>query len=94
MPSLEEKQRRMIHTAGCIIIGDEVLGGKTIDTNSSYMAKYCFSLGMSLKRIEVIGDEEEEIIEATRRMSTAYDFVVTSGGLYSTTEDTSIDGIR
>jgi molybdopterin biosynthesis enzyme len=48
-----------------------------IDTNSAYFAKYCFSLGISLKRIEVIGDEEEEIIEAARRMSDTYDFVVT-----------------
>ena len=71
----------MIHTAGCIIIGDEVLGGKTVDTNSTYMAKYCFNLGMSLKKIEVIGDDEEEIVEATRRMSNRYDFVVTSGGI-------------
>ena len=71
----------MIHTAGCIIIGDEVLGGKTVDTNSTYMAKFCFNLGMSLKRIEVIGDDESEIVEATRRMSDNYDFVVTSGGI-------------
>ena len=57
------------------------MGGKTIDTNSTYMAKYCFNLGMSLKKIEVIGDDEEEIVEATRRMSDRYDFVVTSGGI-------------
>lgn len=54
---------------------------QTTDTNSTYMAKFCFSLGMALKRIEVIGDDEEEIIEATRRMSNNYDFVVTSGGI-------------
>lgn len=54
---------------------------QTTDTNSAYMAKFCFSLGMALKRIEVIGDNEEEIIEATRRMSKNYDFVVTSGGI-------------
>ena len=71
----------MIHTAGCIVIGDEVLGGKTVDTNSAYMAKFCFDLGLSLKRVEVIGDDEGEIMEATRRMSTHYDFVVTSGGI-------------
>ena len=73
--------KRMIHTAGCIIIGDEVLGGKTTDTNSTNFAKYCFGLGIDLKRIEVIGDDESEIIEATRRMSDNYDFVVTSGGI-------------
>lgn len=41
------------------------------------MAKFCFNLGMSLKRVEVIGDDEGEIMEATRRMSNSYDFVVT-----------------
>ena len=51
------------------------------------MAKFCFSLGMSLKRIEVIGDDEEEIIEAARRMSDNYDFVVTSGGIGPTYVD-------
>ena len=81
MPTSEEKQKRMIHTAGCIIIGDEVLGGKTVDSNSAYMAKFCFKLGMNLKRVEVIGDDEGEIVEATRRMSDKYDFVVTSGGI-------------
>lgn len=75
--TVEEKTKRMLHTAGCIIIGDEVLGGKTVDTNSAYLAKFCFKLGMNLKRIEVIGDDEEEIVEATRRMSDNYDFVVT-----------------
>ena len=50
---------------------------KTVDTNSAHFAKYCFLLGMNLKRIEVIGDDEAEIGEAARRMSENYDFVVT-----------------
>ncbi|RYP41325.1 hypothetical protein DL769_011591 [Monosporascus sp. CRB-8-3] len=74
MASANERQSRTIHTAACLIIGDEVLGGKT---NSAYMAKWCFSLGINLKRVEVIEDDEEEIIEAVRRMSDRYDFVVT-----------------
>jgi hypothetical protein len=61
------------------------------------MAKFCFGLGMvhlaaeaggkstdgwqALKRIEVIADDEDEIVEAVRRMSNNYDFVVTSGGI-------------
>jgi Probable molybdopterin binding domain len=45
------------------------------------MAKFCFSLGMQMKRVEVIADDEDEIIEATTRMSKNYDFVVTSGGI-------------
>ncbi|KLJ10295.1 hypothetical protein EMPG_14329 [Blastomyces silverae] len=73
--------KKTIHTAACLIIGDEVLGGKTVDTNSPFFAKYCFSMGVSLKRIEVIADDESEIIEAVKRMSEKYDFVVTSGGI-------------
>jgi len=54
---------------------------QTVDTNSAYLAKWCFSLGINLKRIEVIPDEEDDIVEAARRMSKNYDFVVTSGGI-------------
>ena len=50
---------------------------QTVDTNSAYLAKFCFSLGMNLRRIEVIGDDEGEIVEAARRMSDNFDFVVT-----------------
>ncbi|KAL8953420.1 MAG: hypothetical protein Q9222_000733 [Ikaeria aurantiellina] len=89
----EERSKRMIHTAGCIIIGDEVLGGKTVDTNSAHFAKYCFLLGMNLKRIEVIGDDEAEIGEAARRMSENYDFVVTSGGIGPTHDDITYESI-
>ncbi|KAL8718797.1 MAG: hypothetical protein Q9225_004107 [Loekoesia sp. 1 TL-2023] len=89
----EDRGKRMIHTAGCIIIGDEVLGGKTVDTNSTHFAKYCFLLGMQLKRIEVIGDDEAEIGEATRRMSENYDFVVTSGGIGPTHDDITYESI-
>lgn len=47
----------------------------------AYFAKWCFSLGIDLRRIEVIADDEGEIVEAVRRMSSNYDFVVTSGGI-------------
>ncbi|CEI40237.1 unnamed protein product [Fusarium venenatum] len=56
--SADERNSRTISTAACLIIGDEVLGGKTVDTNSAYLAKWCFNLGISLKRIEVIADDE------------------------------------
>ncbi|CAG8675425.1 11296_t:CDS:2, partial [Cetraspora pellucida] len=46
-------------TGGCLVMGDEMLNGKTADTNSGFFAKYCFNLGIDLKRIEVIPDEEE-----------------------------------
>jgi len=79
--------KKPIRTAACLIIGDEVLNGKTVDTNSPYFAKYCFNLGIELKRIETIADDESEIIEAALRMSKNYDFVVTSGGIGPTHDD-------
>lgn len=89
----KEQNARTIHTAACLIIGDEVLGGKTVDTNSAYMAKFCFRLGMTLKRIEVIADDLDEIVEAVRRMSNNYDFVVTSGGIGPTHDDITYQSI-
>ncbi|KAJ7783009.1 MoaB/Mog domain-containing protein [Mycena metata] len=72
---------RYIRTAAALIIGDEILNGKTHDMNSNYFSKYCFEHGVDLKRIEVIADDEDQIIEASRRMVKNYDFVVTSGGI-------------
>ncbi|TVY23477.1 Uncharacterized protein LHYA1_G007117 [Lachnellula hyalina] len=91
--TVADRNSRTIHTAACLIIGDEVLGGKTVDTNSAYMAKFCFGLGMALKRIEVIADDESEIIEAVQRMSNNYDFVVTSGGIGPTHDDITYQSI-
>ncbi|CAO1622800.1 unnamed protein product [Parajaminaea phylloscopi] len=84
---------RYVNTAGCLIIGDEVLNGKTRDSNSNFLAKWCFDLGIDLKRIEVIADDEEEIAEAVLRMSKNYDFVVTSGGIGPTPDDISYESI-
>lgn len=68
-----------VSTAACLIIGDEVLNGKTKDSNSNYFAKFCFDRGIDLKRIEVIADDVDEIVEAAQRMTSKYDFVITSG---------------
>ncbi|KAF6812243.1 molybdenum cofactor synthesis domain-containing protein [Colletotrichum sojae] len=93
MVSADERNTRTIHTAACLIIGDEVLGGKVSGTNSAYMAKWCFNLGINLKRVEVIEDDESEIVEAVRRMSDRYDFVVTSGGIGPTHDDITYQSI-
>ncbi|KAI0826134.1 MoaB/Mog domain-containing protein [Irpex lacteus] len=76
-----------IKTAAALVIGDEILNGKTLDRNSNYFARYCFEQGVELKRIEVIADDEDEIVEASRRMVKNYDFVITSGGIGPTHDD-------
>lgn len=85
--------RSPIRTAACLIIGDEILNGKTADTNSTYFARYCFELGIDLKRIEVIADDEVEIIEASQRMVRTYDFVISSGGIGPTHDDITYESL-
>ncbi|KAJ3909632.1 MoaB/Mog domain-containing protein [Lentinula edodes] len=81
------QEGRCIRTAAALVIGDEILNGKTMDKNSNYFAKYCFERGIDLKRIEVIPDDENEIIEASRRLTSKYDFVITTGGIGPTHDD-------
>jgi molybdopterin-biosynthesis enzyme MoeA-like protein len=57
------------------------LTGRKLTFPQAYFAKWCFSLGIALRRIEVIADDEGEIVEAVQRMSKNYDMVVTSGGI-------------
>ncbi|EAT78604.2 hypothetical protein SNOG_13979 [Parastagonospora nodorum SN15] len=87
MSTATQQQKGLIHTAACLIIGDEVLGGK------AYFAKWCFSLGINLRRVEVIADDEGEIVEAVQRMSKNYDMVVTSGGIGPTHDDITYQSI-
>ncbi|ORY61190.1 MoaB/Mog domain-containing protein [Leucosporidium creatinivorum] len=87
------KDGSFIRSAGCLIIGDEVLNGKTRDSNSNFLAKSLFDLAIELKRIEVIADDEEEISEAVTRMSKAYDLVITSGGIGPTHDDITYSSI-
>ncbi|KAL1923366.1 uncharacterized protein VTP21DRAFT_8346 [Calcarisporiella thermophila] len=84
---------RRLTTVGCTIIGDEILSGKTQDTNSHFLAQYCFGLGMDLKRIEVVPDEEAAIGESVKEMSKRYDVVFTSGGIGPTHDDITYDAI-
>lgn len=87
VPKHPPNKGRHIKTAAALIIGDEILNGKTLDRNSNYFARFCFEHGIQLKRVEVIADDEVEIIEASRRMVQTYDFVVTSGGIGPTHDD-------
>lgn len=87
MPPNPLGEGKCIRTAAALIIGDEILNGKTLDSNSHVFAQFCFQHGVDLKRIEVIPDDEGEIIEAARRLTLKYDLVVTSGGIGPTHDD-------
>ncbi len=70
-----------------IIIGDEILIGQIVDTNSSFLGKKLADLGAPVSRITKVGDEEIDIVHAFQEAATRVDFVVTCGGLGPTSDD-------
>ena len=80
-------------TAGLLIIGNEILSGKIVDTNSPFLASQLRELGVDLERILVIPDIVEIIAEETRRFSANYDYVFTSGGIGPTHDDVTMESI-
>jgi len=80
-------------TAGLLVIGNEILSGKVVDTNSPYLARELRELGVDLERILTIPDDIDVIAREVRAMSEAYDFVFTSGGIGPTHDDMTMDGV-
>lgn len=74
-------------TAGFIVIGDEILSGRTKDKNIGAVADFCTELGIELKEVRVVADERPAIIEAVRALSARYTHVFTSGGIGPTHDD-------
>ena len=65
-------------TVGILIIGNEILSGKVVDTNSSYLCRELRGLGVDVERILTILDDVDTIASEVKAMSSAYDFVFTS----------------
>lgn len=80
-------------SAACLIIGDEVLNGKIIDTNSRFFAKYCWDTGISLREIVTVGDDEQQIVETLQGLAKKYQLIVTSGGIGPTHDDITYESI-
>src|SRR5439155_6196892 len=82
-----------IRSAGIIVIGNEILSGKTRDENSPYLASELRNLGVDVRKISVIPDDLSLISNEVRQFSKAYDYVFTTGGVGPTHDDLTMDGI-
>jgi molybdenum cofactor synthesis domain-containing protein len=80
-------------TAAVMIIGDEILSGRTQDTNLNHIAKYLGAHGVDLAEARVVGDIKEEIITALNALRARYDYVLTTGGIGPTHDDITADCI-
>lgn len=80
-------------SAGMAVIGNEILSGKTVDTNSSFLAKELRRIGVTLRQIAVIPDELPVIADTVRDFHGRFDLVFTSGGVGPTHDDITIEGV-
>src|SRR5438445_6426390 len=83
----------MPKTAGIILIGNEILSGKTVDANAAYLCRELRELGVEVRRVVVIPDEVSLIAEEVAAFSKAFDLVFTSGGVGPTHDDVTIEGV-
>src|SRR5258707_11486196 len=74
-------------TAALLVIGDEILSGRTKDKNIGYIAEYLTALGIDLREVRVVGDEEGAIVEALNALRRRYSYVFTTGGIGPTHDD-------
>src|SRR6516165_8518063 len=80
-------------TAALLVIGDEILSGRTKDKNVGYIAEYLTALGIDLMEVRVVGDEESAIVEALNALRRRYTYVFTTGGIGPTHDDITADAV-
>src|SRR5689334_25122208 len=80
-----------IVTAGILVIGDEILSGRTKDKNIGFIAEYLTNIGIDLKEVRVVADDEADIISALDALRHRYTYVFTTGGIGPTHDDITAD---
>ena len=80
-------------TAALLVIGDEILSGRTKDKNIGYVAEYLTGLGIDLREVRVVPDVENEIVDAVNALRARYDYLFTTGGIGPTHDDITADCI-
>ncbi len=80
-------------TAAMLVIGDEILSGRTRDANMHYLAGELTKIGIDLREVRVISDDAEAIVAALQALSGGYDTVFTSGGIGPTHDDITADNV-
>lgn len=80
-------------TAAVLVIGDEILSGRTRDVNTNYIANYLGEIGVDLREARVVPDEEAEIVAALDALRWRYTYVFTTGGIGPTHDDITADAV-
>jgi len=80
-------------TAAIVVIGNEILTGKSQERNATFLIAELYTLGVALRRIEVIPDDIDDIARTVRDCADKFDYVFTSGGVGPTHDDMTIEGV-
>lgn len=80
-------------TAAILVIGDEILSGRTKDRNIGYIAEYLTTLGIDVREVRVVPDVEEEIVAAVNALRARYTYLFTTGGIGPTHDDITADSV-
>lgn len=80
-------------TAAILVIGDEILSGRTKDKNIGYIAEYLTNIGIELREVRVVPDVQEEIVAALNALRARYSYVFTTGGIGPTHDDITADAV-
>src|SRR5690554_2121625 len=80
-------------TAGLLVIGDEILSGRTKDVNIGATADFCTDLGIELREVRVVSDETDDIVDAVNALRSRYTYVFTTGGIGPTHDDITADAV-
>jgi molybdenum cofactor synthesis domain-containing protein len=80
-------------TAAILVIGDEILSGRTQDTNTSHIARFLGAMGIDLCEVRVVPDIEEEIVAALNALRNRYTYTFTTGGIGPTHDDITADAV-
>jgi molybdenum cofactor synthesis domain-containing protein len=86
-------EKDAIVTAAVLVIGDEILSGRTKDRNVGYIAEYLTNIGIELREARVVPDVEQEIVAALNALRARYDYVFTTGGIGPTHDDITADSV-
>jgi molybdenum cofactor synthesis domain-containing protein len=80
-------------TAAILVIGDEILSGRTKDRNIGYIAEYLARLGVEVREVRVVPDDEGEIVAALNALRARWDYVFSTGGIGPTHDDITADAV-
>ena len=80
-------------TAAILVIGDEILSGRTKDKNIGYIADYLTNIGIDLREVRIVPDVMDEIVDALNALRARYTYVFTTGGIGPTHDDITADAV-